>query len=189
MTRRIPVNSEQITLDDIWQHYDALRGTVVREAEETRQSLGRGTAPRNPQLLGMGIEEMDAYFEAILEEIDAQASLFLLAATEATLRVDFLARVYERRKDPVSRTFRDVYKRRRQHTKTKVRLEEDILDTWGQEWPESKSHASRLKGALEYRHWLAHGRWWPPKLGQRYDPSGLVQIITGFLAKIGVAYQ
>jgi hypothetical protein len=26
-----------------------------------------------------------------------------------------------------------------------------------------------LKGAFKYRHWLAHGRYWEPKLGQKYD--------------------
>jgi len=26
-----------------------------------------------------------------------------------------------------------------------------------------------LRGAFKFRHWLAHGSYWPPKLGRRYD--------------------
>jgi hypothetical protein len=26
-----------------------------------------------------------------------------------------------------------------------------------------------LRGAFRFRHWLAHGRYWTPKLGRRYD--------------------
>ena len=26
-----------------------------------------------------------------------------------------------------------------------------------------------LRGAFRFRHWLAHGRYWNPKLGQKYD--------------------
>jgi len=26
-----------------------------------------------------------------------------------------------------------------------------------------------LQGAFKYRHWLAHGRYWVPKYGQKYD--------------------
>jgi len=189
MTPRVSINSEQITLDDVWQHYETLRGIIVREAEEARRHLADGTPPRNPRLLGMDLDEMNAHFDGALEEVDAQASLFLLAATEATVRVDFLERVYERRRDPVSRIFRDVYKSRCDHNKVMVRLEEDILDIWGEQLPDSMSHVSSLKGALKYRHWLAHGRYWVPKLGQRYDPSGLVQIVTGFFGEIGVANQ
>lgn len=28
---------------------------------------------------------------------------------------------------------------------------------------------SDLKDAFKYRHWLAHGRYWEPKLGRKYD--------------------
>ena len=131
----------------------------------------------------MDIEEVNAYFEGIFEEIDTQTSLFLIAATEATVRSDFLERVYTRKRDAVSQTFREVYKTRCNHNKVKVRLEEDILDVWGNHLPKTKPDVSRLKGALKYRNWLAHGRYWVPKIGQRYDPIGIIQIATNFLEK------
>jgi hypothetical protein len=28
-----------------------------------------------------------------------------------------------------------------------------------------------FRGALKLRHWLAHGRWWQPKLGRNYTPQ------------------
>lgn len=183
MSQRISLNSEQVTLSDVWEHHEFLRATVVREFNDAKRHLERGTRHQNTQLFGMDIEEVNAYFEGILEEIDTQTSLFLLAATEATVRADFLERVYTRKKDAVSQTFRKVYKTRCNHNKVKVRLEEDILDVWGNQLPSTKPDVSRLKGALKYRNWLAHGRYWVPKMGQRYDPIGIIQIATNFLEK------
>ena len=47
----------------------------------------------------------------------------LLATTEAILRIDFKARVRERRKDDLSRRFREAHKLRGD----KIRLDGDIL--------------------------------------------------------------
>jgi len=101
--------------------------------------------------------------------------------------VDFLSRVYNKRKDPVSRDFRHIYVSRCDHNKAKVRFEEDILDTWSEHRPEIRSDLGRLKGAMKYRHWLAHGRYWVPKIGWRYDPGGLIQMITNLFGKLGLA--
>ena len=187
MIPRVPIGSRQITMDDVWAYYEALRAGIVRSADAATRSLADGTSPQDPTLFGMSLDEVAAYFEGLLDEADKQASLFLIAAAEATLRVDFLERVYQRRRDPVSRVFRNVYKTRRDHNKVNVRLEDDILDTWAAEVPGAKSHVGTFKGALRFRHWLAHGRYWVPKLGQRYDPSGLVQIIADLFDRIGLA--
>lgn len=183
MIPRISIGSEQISVEDIWDHYENIRDTVVRDFSAARAHLIGKRALKDERLFGMNREELDSYFQDILQEIDVQASLFLLAATEATIRVDFLSRVYERRKDPVSRDFRQKYVSRCDHNKIKVRLDEDILDTWSEHSPETKSDIGRLKGAMKYRHWLAHGRYWVPKIGQRYDPAGLVQMITSLFDK------
>lgn len=186
MIPRISVGSEQITIDDIWEHYETVRDSIVRDLEEAKRSLIGEKSLQDPRLIGMDLDELNSHFAGILDEVDTQASLFILAATEATMRVDFLSRVYEKKKDPVSRSFRSTYASRCKHNKVNVRLEEDILDTWVDLHPETKSDIGRLKGAIGYRHWLAHGRYWVPKLGERYDPIGLVQMITNFFEKIGL---
>jgi len=184
---RVPLGSRQITVDDQWAYYEAVRAAIVRSRQAAKQRLADGASPQDPRLFGMTLGEAAQYFDALLDEADTQASLFLIAAAEATLRVDFLERVKKRRRDSVSRAFRDVYKSRRDHSRHRVRLEDDILATWAAEVPEAKSHVARFKGALRFRHWLAHGRYWVPKLGQRYDPGGLLQIITDLFDTIGMA--
>ncbi len=182
----IPISSEQISVEDVWAHYENIRDTVVRDFAAAKEELIGKRGLKDERLFGMSRKELDSYFEDILQEIDVQASLFILAATEATIRVDFLSRVYERKKDAVSRGFRQIYVSRCDHNKVKVRFEEDILDTWSEHSPETKSEISRLKGAMRYRHWLAHGRYWVPKVGQRYDPVGLIQLITSLFDKMAL---
>ena len=109
-------------------------------------------------------EKIQQEMKSLLEEQDRIASMNLLAALEAAFRMDFLQRCYKRRKDRVSREFRELYDRKGIY----VSLEEDIFQVWKQKSSVSSSIISDLKGAFKYRHWLAHGRYWVPKFG-RYD--------------------
>ncbi len=184
MTPRVSISSNRIGVDDVWEYYETMRAAIVQSAETAKQSLLEGTDRRDPRLFGMNLTELDAYFENLFDEADQQACLFLIASAEATIRVDFHERVNEKRKDHVSRVFRDICNSRRGHDKTKVRLEEDILDTWASEITRAKTAVGTFKGALKFRHWLAHGRWWVPKLGRKYDPSGIVQIVMDLFGVI-----
>ena len=53
--------------------------------------------------------EIAKMLEAVLKENDHLVSLNLLAAIEATFRVDYLQRCYKRKKDPLSRAFRIIH--------------------------------------------------------------------------------
>lgn len=187
MIPRVSISSDRVEVDDVWEHYEAVRAAIVRLAESAKQSLIEGTDRRDPRFFGMNLTELDEYFESLLNEADHQTCLFLVAGAEAAIHVDFLERVYERRKDRVSRAFRDIYNTRCGHNKTRVRLEEDILDTWASEISKAKPTIGTFKSALKFRHWLAHGRWWVPKLGRKYDPAGVVQIIMDLFGAIEIS--
>lgn len=107
----------------------------------------------------------------------------MLVCTEAALRVDFIQRVMKREKDEVSRKFRNVFRRRGIE---KIRLEEDILEIWKDHFEEIKSSIAEFKGALNLRHWLAHGRYWKPKLGRvaGYDPVDVFDICKNLLQDV-----
>ncbi len=184
MTRRVSISADQIGVDDVWEYYETMRAAIVQFTETAKQSLIEGTDRRDPRLFGMNLAELDVYFENLLNEADQQACLFLIASAEATIHVDFHERVYKKRKDSVSREFQDIYKAKRGHDKTRIRLEEDILDTWASEITRAKTAVGTFKGALKFRHWLAHGRWWVPKLGRKYDPAGIVQIVMDLFGAI-----
>ena len=109
--------------------------------------------------------------------------LDLLSATEATLRVDFWNRVHNKEKDELSRRFRDLAK----NFEERIALEEQLLDAWVAVSPDTKSPAGDFKGALKLRNWLAHGRYWTPKLArQSYSPGDVFDICERLLRKTGL---
>lgn len=187
MRKRVPINTDQYALEDAWEYYETVRDTIIRAAQHAKRSALKREMGVDSKYFGMSQEEVDEYFEKMLDETDKQACLFLIASAEAALRVDFFLRVSHRRKDDVSQKFCGIFKNKCDHSKVKVELDQDILATWAEMVPESKSHIGDLRGALRYRHWLAHGRWWVPKLGRRYDPTGILQIIKNLFLDIGLA--
>ena len=101
-----------------------------------------------------------------LEELEVVCSLSALSIMEASIRVDYLLRCRARKRDKLSKKLTLIYKERL----NEVRLDEDILETWKNVHPEYQSLIGDLRGILHYRHWVAHGRYWTPKLARRkYD--------------------
>ena len=100
-----------------------------------------------------------------LEETDQRSAFFVLTSLEAAFRVDYQRRCEKKMKDDLSRAFREMWKSR----KTRVRLDEDILEAWSQHSSGSRQLIAELRGAFNFRHWLAHGSYWVPKLGRKYD--------------------
>jgi hypothetical protein len=99
---------------------------------------------------------------------------------EAIFRIDYEQRCYLKKKDPLSRAFRDLHK----HRRSNVSLEEEIFDLWKEYTNGAKQLISELKGAFKYRHWLAHGRYWTPKLGRKYDFVSLYALATNVLSSL-----
>ena len=122
-------------------------------------------ASRDSKFIGYTVDEVRAELQARLRELDRDTAFGVLAALEASFRTDFLIRCYDRQKDDLSKSFRALYKKKGDH----AALEEDILEAWKTHVPSAKPLVSNIIGAFRYRHWLAHGRYWKPKLGQNYD--------------------
>lgn len=100
-----------------------------------------------------------------LTELDKLSGFAVLSSIESTLKVDYLIRCEDKRKDALSRRFRAIFKRK----KERISFDTELIDSWIQEHPEHKQIFGDLRGAWRYRHWLAHGRYWLPKLGRKYD--------------------
>ncbi|MGO6986336.1 hypothetical protein [Rhizobium leguminosarum] len=113
--------------------------------------------------------EVSARLVRRLEEVELTSSLALLSGVEALFRMDYLNRVKKRNRDPLSRAFRKLFKEY-QH---RVSLEDTLLSLWKQYSDADGSVISSLRGAFKYRHWLAHGRYWEPKLRQQYNYSNI----------------
>lgn len=155
--KRVGFSRQHLELDEIGRHHLDVETSI-------RTYFVFGNIRSAARFAGYTSEEIRWEMNSLLEEQDRAASMNLLAALEAAFRVDFLQRCYRRRKDPVSREFRELYALKGIY----VSLEEDIFQVWKRRSSVSSIVISHLKGAFKYRHWLAHGRYWVPKFG-RYD--------------------
>jgi hypothetical protein len=118
------------------------------------------------RFLGLRPEEILVELNSRLEETDQRSAFFILTLLEAAFRVDYECRCKGRMKDELSRDFRSIWKSRRM----RVNLEEDIFEAWDEHSVGSRQLIGELRSAFRFRHWIAHGRYWPPQLGRRkYD--------------------
>jgi hypothetical protein len=117
------------------------------------------------RFFGLRPEEIQAELRSRLEETDQRSAFFILTSLEGAFRADYQCRCKKKMKDSLSRSFRNMYRDR----ETRVNLEDDIFEAWSENSPELRQLISELRGAFRFRHWLAHGSYWVPKLGRKYD--------------------
>ena len=165
MSRRIGFAASYPELEDIVDHYEV----SVKSMTLLYSRLNPGFVN---EFQYYSQDEIERERDDRLEEIDASAALTLLASIEASFRVDYLKRCYLRRKDPLSREFRLLYKRKGRI----VSLEGELLDGWRRHSNVRQSLLGDIQGAFKYRHWLAHGRYWVPRLSRRYDFSNVFSL-------------
>jgi hypothetical protein len=101
-----------------------------------------------------------------LEETERRSSLAILISIERAFRIDYRYRYEKKVKGELFKAFRAIQK----SGKRNVRLSEDILEVWKEKGniPGSKLLIGQLRGAMRFRHWLAHGEHWELK-GNKYD--------------------
>ncbi len=174
--KRVSLSGLEKSLSAIWQWYNYQSSLSLSAKSQLRQQLLAGAPVTDPVFFGMSLEEVDDFFR----ELDLVTILDLLAAAEAAIRVDFLNRAYHGKGDQVAREFRTLYKRHG----VRVRLDEDILETWKKHRATAENAVSKFRGALKLRHWLAHGRYWTPKFRMNYSPSDVFDIADDLLNAI-----
>src|SRR5690606_4166895 len=108
------------------------------------------------------------------EALDRMCSLEILSAIEARLRIDYLVRCQKKKKDELSIKFGTIYKRK----EAKASLTDDIFLKWKEVYPVHKKRLDRLGMALDYRNWLAHGRYWQPKNTPHIHRYDFLEIYT-----------
>ena len=93
-------------------------------------------------------------------------------------RMDYKERVEKRKKDSLSKALKVIH----QTKGLRASLEEDIFNAWLENTTVKLKLIQDLKGAYKYRHWLAHGRHWTPKMGRPdYDYSEIYQLAENIL--------
>ena len=161
------------------------RAALAEAQSEILKSLRYGHTP-SPWFArafrGQTWEEVEAHFQAQRRRLDLLTMFELLAMTEAILRLDLQDRVHTRRKDSLSRRFRELHKVRPRG----IRLKEHLLQLMEEEGVVTGKALNDFRRLLRLRHWLAHGRHWNPKLGRSYTPGDVYDISRRFLEAAGL---
>jgi len=169
--RRVPFSSENVIIADLALHHTDIENSL-------RNYFNANASSFPARFAGYSDSELTAELQTRLAEVDMTSSLTILSALEAVFRIDYLQRCYQKEKDSLSRAFRALHRRKA----SKVDLENEIFDLWKQHTDGATKLISDLKGAFKYRHWLAHGRYWEPKLGKKYDFFSLYTLAASVLA-------
>lgn len=155
MAKRVNFSGDHLGLTAIAAHHQDLESSLTLFFSPSSPSYPR-------RFVGYALREVTDELVDRLEEADLSSSLTVLASIEAAFRIDYLQRCYRRDKDPISRAFRSIYKTKRQHAS----LEDEIFEAWADNSYGTRSIIGDLRAVFKFRHWLAHGRYWIPKLGK-----------------------
>jgi len=168
VANKVSLSHKELSLEQIAiNHADLEEGLFRIFSEETPALLTRHIGKTLTQEL-----------ENALTELEHLSSLSILSTLEAIIRIDYIDRVKNRYRDPLSTAMREIYKR----MENSVRLEDDLLRLWKENTSAPKTLIGDISSAYKYRHWLAHGRYWTPKLGRRYDYITIYEICKNFIS-------
>jgi hypothetical protein len=162
MAKRVTLSGDHLGLSEIAAHHQDLESSLTLYfSTDSPRFLSR--------FIGYTGTEVTDELLARLDEADLTSSLTVLASVEAAFRIDYLQRCSRKAKDPLSRAFRNNYRAKQQQAK----LEDEIFDAWVDNYSSTRTIIGELRSVFRFRHWLAHGRYWTPKLGRRYDFGGV----------------
>lgn len=176
MGDRVSFSGQELDLDQIAKHHAASEAALREYFAITSPSF-------IDRYAGDAFSALETDLAFSIDELDYNSAFNVMAAIEAALRTDYLTRAYERKKDALSRAFRDINKTKGH----KASLEKDILAAWRQHGALSNNVYSALLKAFKHRHWLAHGRYWVPKHLRQYDyftVSGIAQELFEFMDEV-----
>jgi len=145
-------------------HYDAV--------ESLRRYFSRDSLDSRAQLDVFSGVRLDARLSDYIEETGLRSCLALLTWIEAAFQLDYQYRCRKRLKDGLSRAFREISKQKPNY----VSLEKDIFDAWSSYASGADPLIGELRSAFKFRNWLAHGRFWTPKLGRNDDFESLYRL-------------
>ncbi|NRF32983.1 hypothetical protein [Vibrio coralliilyticus] len=171
---KVTFSDEHSTLQDIQNYY-----------VDSDESLGLYFDEQNQKnrFFGYTRDELQEELNNRKDALDRMCSLEVLASIEAHIRIDYLNRCQAKHKDVLSKQMRVVYSAKG----NKASLVDDILFLWKKNKPKHKSCLDDLQKALDYRNWLAHGRYWNSRKAphiSKYDYFSLYTLAENVLADL-----
>ncbi|OEF69202.1 hypothetical protein [Vibrio tasmaniensis] len=174
MPNKVAFSNDHSNLEDIEEYYF--------DSDQALQEYFLSSAVP-AKFIGYSLNMLQDELKARAKSLDRMCSLEILATLEARFRVDYLVRCQKKRRDVFSKKLRAIYRKK----ENQASLVDDIISTWRKEHPEHKARLDNLQGALDYRNWLAHGRYWLPKKMpnlSKYDYLFLYSLADDILGNI-----
>jgi len=167
-------------LDEVFRWYELQLLLLNEEDRRLPELLTSGDLiPERYRDESLG--ELREQFASARKHLQYAAMLHLLTTTEALLRLAFEALSKRKTKPAIFRQFRRIKRERGES----IRLEDDILNTWIDTYPETARSVREFKGVVPLRDWLAHGRYWNPKIGRsEYDVRDVFDIASEMLNRM-----
>lgn len=150
-------NNEQ-TIDQINDWHDEV-SISLRDRFRSIVNQHQNTSALPNKFLFMTIEEIKQYFDTLQDEVNYAASLSIIASFEASISVDLANRIRKKSKNGISKDLKQISN----NNQKRPRLE-DVLTIWKKYC--CASQIANFQAAYAFRNWLAHGRYWHPKLGR-----------------------
>ncbi len=153
---------------DIWLYYNrSLEVLALVESALRDPDIAAAVSSDSP-FYKMTPQQLPDVLKQMATELALEVSLALVASFEAILRIDFDRQVRAPATGSKSVAAANFQKLWRTHG-VRTRLE-DLLDAWRAAHPGATKVVGDFKGVLKWRHWLAHGRYWPQKGFAGFDP-------------------
>ena len=119
MPKRVSLSGQNLSLSDIKDYYnDSKRALTLY--------FSFHSVDYNDRFVDCNINEIEQELQARLDELDRLTSFSILSSLEASLRMDYLTRCNQKKKDALSRKMRKIYQIRG----SRASLEDDILRMW-----------------------------------------------------------
>jgi len=167
MRKRVAFSRQNLPLNDLLDHRQDIDAALILYFSAINPLFTH-------RFVGYSTSQVTLELELRRDEADFQFALTALSAVEAAFRIDYLQRCYSKKKDKLSREMRLLYNRKGE----RVSFEDEILEIWKENTIGLSATISELRSALRLRHWLAHGRYWVPKLGRKYDFLSIATLIS-----------
>lgn len=149
---------------DILRYYRGCLEALDALKRAVSQSLQAVVLEQTSQFFGMTSDEFDAALVELRRELDYQVVMMLVASFEAIFQSDLQDRVRRKKTDPLSKALRRWWRESRSGAEKWIHME-SLLDAWKKTIAGHRQAIGRLRSLVLFRHWLAHGRYWPDKSG------------------------
>jgi len=152
--KKIAFSNAHSSIEDVEEYYI--------DSEQSLNSFydfSSSSTQISSKFVGYSKAEFDNELKARKETLDRMCSLEVLSAIEARLKIDYIVRGQNKLRDEFSKKIREIFDKK----ENRASLVDDILKAWKIEFPEHKTRLDHFGQALDYRNWLAHGRYWQAK--------------------------